>query len=49
MSAAMTEGIKKKSFETPEAAEAFRASWDWEKITEQDVGLWGKIFDFIES
>ena len=49
MSAAMTEGVKKKSFETPEAAEAFRTSWDWEKITEQDVGLWDKIFDFIES
>ena len=49
MSAAMTEGSKKKSFETPEAAEDFRNSWDWEKITEQDGELWDKIFNFIEA
>ena len=48
MSAAMTEGIKKKSFETAEAADTFRNSWNWEKITEQDEELWEKIFDFIE-
>lgn len=49
MSTAMTEGIKKKAFETPEAVEKFRTSWDWEKITEQDEELWNKIFDFIEG
>ena len=48
MSAAMSEGIKKKAFETSEAIEAFRTSWDWEKITEQDAELWKTIFDFIE-
>ena len=48
MSAAMTEGIKKKAFETPEDVEKFRTSWDWEKITEQDEELWNTIFDFIE-
>ncbi|MBO5968114.1 MAG: alpha/beta fold hydrolase [Clostridia bacterium] len=49
MSKAMTEGMKKKVFETPEAVDAFRTSWDWEKITEQDGELWDKIFDFIEG
>ena len=49
MTKAMTEGMKKKSFETPKAVEAFRTSWDWEKITEQDEELWSKIFNFIEG
>lgn len=49
MSQSMTDGMKKKTFETPEAIEAFRESWDWEKITEQDAELWDKIFDFIEG
>ena len=49
MSKAMTEGMKKKAFETTEAVDAFRNSWDWEKITEQDEELWNKIFDFIEG
>ncbi|MBO5702239.1 MAG: alpha/beta fold hydrolase [Clostridia bacterium] len=49
MSKAMTEGIKKKAFDTPEAVDAFRTSWDWNKITEQDEDLWNKIFDFIEG
>lgn len=49
MSAAMTEGIKKKSFETPEAVEKFRTSWDWHKITEQDEAVWERIFGFIEG
>lgn len=49
MSKAMTEGMKKKAFETTDAVDAFRNSWDWEKITEQDEELWSKIFDFIEG
>lgn len=49
MSKAMTAGMKKKAFETTEAVDAFRNSWDWEKITEQDENLWDKIFDFIEG
>ena len=49
MTAAMTEGIKKKAFETEEAVDAFRNSWDWNAITEQDEELWDKIFDFIEG
>lgn len=49
MSNAMTEGMKKKAFETPEAVDEFRNSWDWEKITEQDEELWNMIFDFIEG
>ncbi len=49
MSAAMTEGIKNKTFKTPEDAERFRTSWDWHKMTEQDEKLWEKIFDFLEG
>lgn len=49
MTAAMTEGIKKKAFETEEAVNEFRNSWDWNAITEQDEELWNKIFDFIEG
>ena len=49
MTSAMTEGIKKKSFETPEDAEKFRTSWDWHKITEQDEDVWNKIFNFLEG
>ena len=49
MSKAMSDGMKKKAFETTEAVDAFRTSWDWEKITEQDEELWNKIFDFIEG
>jgi hypothetical protein len=41
--------MKKKAFDTPEAVDAFRTSWDWNKITEQDSELWEKIFDFIEG
>jgi len=48
MSKAMTEGMKKNAFKTPEDAEKFRTSWDWDKMTEQDGELWGKIFDFLE-
>ncbi len=49
MTAEMTEGIKKKSFKTPDDAEKFRTSWDWNKITEQDEAVWNKIFGFIEN
>ena len=49
MSGAMTEGMKKNSFKTPEDAEKFRTSWDWHRITAQDGELWNKIFDFIEG
>ncbi len=49
MSAAMMSGIKAKTFKTPEDAEKFRTSWDWDKITEQDEAVWEKIFCFIEG
>ena len=48
MSNAMTEGLKKKNFNTPEDAEKFRTSWDWHKITEQDENVWNTIFEFLE-
>lgn len=49
MSDAMTEGMKKNTFKTPEDVEKFRSSWDWHKITAQDEELWAKIFGFIEG
>ncbi len=49
MTDAMTEGLKKNAFKTPEDAKKFRTSWDWNAITEQDEELWNKIFDFIEG
>ncbi len=49
MSEALQKGIKKKSFKTPEDCERFRSSWDWMKMTEQDLAVWDKIVDFIEG
>lgn len=39
MTAAMTEGMKRKRFKTPEDAARFKASRDWELMTEQDMSV----------
>lgn len=49
MTQAMTAGIKKNSFKTPEDAESFRASWDWNAMTEQDEAFWDLVLGYIES
>ena len=49
MTTAMTEGLKKNAFKTPEDAEKFRTSWDWNAITEQDEDVWKSVFEFIEG
>lgn len=40
---------KKKELTTSEKKAEFAASFDWWAITEQDKGVWDKIFAFIES
>ena len=42
---------KKKSaeLETAEQREAFRNSWDWERMTAQDMNIWNKIFEFLDN
>ncbi len=41
--------MKDKNLTTFEEKEAFKASYDWEKITEQDSALWNKIIEFLNS
>lgn len=45
LSAALVKGRKLK---TPKEKEAFKNSFDWDKITEQDKAVWYKIFAFLE-
>lgn len=39
----------KKELVTDEAKKAFRESFDWEKITEQDKSVWSEIFSTLDS
>ena len=38
---------KKKELSTPEARKAFRESFDWNKITEQDEEIWAEIYNTL--
>lgn len=40
---------KKKELSTDGQRSAFCASYDWERMTKQDDGVWDKIFEFIEN
>ena len=40
---------KKKLLETDEQKAAFRASFDWQRITEQDDAVWQEIFRTLEE
>ncbi len=40
---------KKKKLRTKEEADAFKKSYDWLELTEQDPVVWDKIFAFLES
>ena len=43
---------RKKKFgelETTEQREAFRNSWDWGRMTKQDMNIWSKIFEFLDN
>lgn len=41
--------LKKKAFASDEEKTAFRDSYDWYKMTEQDMELWERIFEFLEK
>ena len=40
---------KKGQFDTPEGCLEFKASLNWDKITEQDDIIWGKIKEFLDK
>lgn len=40
---------KKKLLETEEQKSAFRASYDWERMTEQDEAVWQEIFRTLDA
>lgn len=46
--ATLTEKLKKKQLETAEQKSEFVAGYDWWAMTEQDMDVWNKIFEFIE-
>lgn len=45
----LTRKTKKKQLQTAEQKAAFRASFDWERMTAQDEAVWEEIFDFLEG
>ena len=47
--AALTRKTKKKQLEAKEEKEAFKKSFDWNKMTEQDEKVWKEIFEFLDS
>ena len=49
MAAELTRKNKAGELKTDEAKAEFRSSWDWAKMTEQDMSVWGKIFEFLEK
>lgn len=46
--ATLTKKLKNKELETPQQKKAFVDSFDWWAMTEQDMDVWNKIFEFIE-
>ena len=40
---------KKKLLETEEQKTAFRASYDWKRMTEQDESVWAEIFRTLDD
>ena len=40
---------KKKLLKTKEQKEAFKASYDWHRMTAQDDEVWKRIFDFLDT
>ncbi len=46
--AELTKFRKKKNI-TKEEKSAFVRSWDWYKMTEQDMDFWGRVFEFIDE
>ncbi len=40
--------LKKKALTTAEEKEAFKAKYDWKRMTEQDEKVWAEILDFLK-
>jgi dipeptidyl aminopeptidase/acylaminoacyl peptidase len=49
MSAAMKDKTKSGKLGTDEEKAAFQSSWDWKKITEQDMDVWNTILKFLKK
>lgn len=47
-SADMTRRMKDKSLDTDEQKTAFRALWDWDRMTVQDEKVWAEIFRTLD-
>ena len=46
--ATLTKKLKKKELETEAQKKAFTSAYDWWAMTEQDMTVWNRIFEFIE-
>ena len=49
MAAELTRKNKAGELATDEQKAEFRSSWDWARMTEQDMDVWNKIFEFLEK
>ena len=47
-SAAVGSKLKKKELETEEAKQLFLATWNWERMTDQDIMVWAQIFKTLD-
>jgi len=45
----MTRRLKDKQLSTEEEKAAFRAKWDWDRMTEQDEKVWAEIFKTLDA
>ena len=45
----LSQGVKKKRFQTADERDAFRSSYDWERMTKQDMAVWEEIFAFLQK
>ena len=48
-SSALAKARKSGRLKTAEQREAFRSSWDWEKMTAQDPAVWDAILAHLEK
>lgn len=45
----LTEKLKKDEFSTEESKQAFKNSYDFDRMTAQDATVWKRIFDFLDQ
>ena len=48
-SAAVGRKLKKKELETEESKQLFLATWNWERMTDQDIMVWAQIFKTLDA